>query len=149
MKTIKKRSSPKFEVFFPRNLAKTKKKKKKDLHLKLGLYSAGICRIYSCWLALDRFIIQRSNLDAWTSKSRWGTLNLDRRMLTLDGGCVFPRPPYNLSTDCPQAENRAIFWNLRLRGQSRELDLRGQRLQNVSSRPRTFLRTPSLTSNIQ
>ena len=43
-----------------------KKKKKKGLHRNLGLYSAGICRIYSCWLALDRFIIQRSNLDGRT-----------------------------------------------------------------------------------
>ena len=46
--------------------------------------------IYSCWLALDRFIIQGSNLDGWTSKSRWGTLNLDGET----------RPPYNLSADC-------------------------------------------------
>ena len=40
------------------------------------------------------------------------------------------------------AENRAIFEDLRLRGQGQELDLRGQGLQNVSSRPRTSLRTP-------
>ena len=60
----------KIEVFFPRNQVKIKQKK--GLHRNLGLYSAGIGRIYSCWLALVRFIIQRSNLDGWTSKSRWG-----------------------------------------------------------------------------
>ena len=38
---------------------------------------------------------------------------------------------------CPRAEDRAIFENLRLRGQ-------GQGLQNLSSRPRTSLRTPPL-----
>ena len=36
----------------------------------LVLYSARICRIYSCWLALFRLIIQRSNLDGGTPKSR-------------------------------------------------------------------------------
>ena len=72
MKAKKKRSSPKIEVFFPRNQVKTKKiKNKKGLHRNLGLYSVGICRIYLCWLATVRIIIQRSNLDGWTSKSRW------------------------------------------------------------------------------
>ena len=46
-------------------------------------------------LGLFRLIIQRSNLDGGTPKSRWGTLNLDGGTLTLDGGT---RPPYNLST---------------------------------------------------
>ena len=75
-------------MFFPRNQVKTKKKK-------LRLYSAGICRIYSCWLALFRLIIQRSNLDG-------GTLNLDGGTLTLDGGT---RPPYNLSTVSNHAQS--------------------------------------------
>ena len=55
---------------------------------------------------------------------------------------------------CPRAEDRAIFEDLRLRGQSQGqgLDLRGQGqgLQNVfsrtSSRPRTSSRTPPLQS---
>ena len=51
---------------------KSSEEQKKGLHRNLGLYSAGICRIHSCWLALDLFIIQRSNLDEWTSKPRWG-----------------------------------------------------------------------------
>ena len=38
---------------------------------------------------------------------------------------------------CPRAEDRAIFENLRLRGQ-------GQGLENVSARPRTSSRTPPL-----
>ena len=48
---------------------------KKGLHCNLGLYSAGICRIYSCWLALLRLVIQRSNLDGGTPKSWWGDAN--------------------------------------------------------------------------
>ena len=56
-------------MFFP---PKSGEDQKKGLHGNLGLSSAGICRIYSCWLALDCFIIQRSNLDGWMSKSRWG-----------------------------------------------------------------------------
>ena len=38
----------------------------------LVLYSAVICRIYSCCLALFRRIIQRSNIDGETPKPRWG-----------------------------------------------------------------------------
>ena len=72
----KKRSPPKFEVFLPRNQVKTKKK---GLHRSLGLYSAGICTVYSCWLAVFCLINQGSNLDG-------GTLNLDGEALTLDGG---------------------------------------------------------------
>ena len=47
---------------------------------------------------------------------------------------------------CPRAEDRPIFEDLRPRGQGQGLDLRvqGQELQNVSSRPRTSLRTPLL-----
>ena len=48
----------------------------------------------------------------------------------------FFRAIYKISTIqkrcCPRAEDRAIFEDLRSRGQ--RLDLRGQRLQNVSSR---------------
>ena len=40
--------------------------KKKGLYRNMGLYLAGIFRIYSCWLALFRLIIQRSNLDRGT-----------------------------------------------------------------------------------
>ena len=86
-KKTKKRSSPKIEVFFFRHLMKTKKK---GLHRNLGLYSARICRICSCWMALVCLIIQRSNLDGWTSKSRWGDAN---------SRWGDARPPYNLSTD--------------------------------------------------
>ena len=59
---------------FSWNQVKTKYKKKRSSpqYQNLGLYSAGICRIYLCWMALDRFIIQRSNFDGWTSKSWWG-----------------------------------------------------------------------------
>ena len=70
----------------------------KSLHRNLGLYSAGICRIYSCWLALDRFIIQRSNLDGGRLNLDGGTLNFDGGTLTLDGGARPPASPYNLST---------------------------------------------------
>ena len=49
---------------------------------------------------------------------------------------------------CPRAEDRPIFEDLRPQGQGQGLDLRGQGLQNVStrtsSRPRTFSRTPPL-----
>ena len=47
---------------------------------------------------------------------------------------------------CSRAKDREIFEDLRLRGQGQGLDLRsqGQGLQNVSSRPRTFSRTPPL-----
>ena len=65
--------SPQLKCFFPQNQVKTKKKR--SLHGNLGLYSAGICRIYSWRLALDRFIIKHSNLIGWTSKSRWGDAN--------------------------------------------------------------------------
>ena len=37
-------------------------------------------------LGIFCLIIQRSNLDERTPKSRWGTLNLDEGTLTLDGG---------------------------------------------------------------
>ena len=56
---IKKRSSPKIEE-------SGEDQKKKGLHRNLGLYLAGIFRIYSWWLALFRLIIQRSNLDRGT-----------------------------------------------------------------------------------
>ena len=89
----------KLKYFFPEIKRKPKKKeKRKRLHRNLGLYSAGICRIYSCCLALDRSIIRRSSLDGWTSKFQWGTLNLDGETLTLNGGRIPPRPSYNLST---------------------------------------------------
>ena len=79
----KKRSSPEIKVFF---FLKSCEDQKKGLHRNIGPLSAGICRIYSCWLALDCFIIQRSNLDG--------------RTLTLNGGGRVPmRPPNNLSTD--------------------------------------------------
>ena len=68
MKT-KKKVFPKIEVFFSR---KTGEDQKKYLDRNLGLYSAGVSRIYSCWLTLFRLFIQRSNLDGWTSKSWWG-----------------------------------------------------------------------------
>ena len=49
---------------------------------------------------------------------------------------------------CPRTEDRPIFEDLRPRGQGQGLDLRGQGLQNVSSRtssrPRMSLRTPPL-----
>ena len=50
---------------------KTNKTKKRSSQL----YLAEICWVYSCWLALVRLIIQRSNLVGWTSKSRWGDAN--------------------------------------------------------------------------
>ena len=43
---------------------------------------------------------------------------------------------------CPRAEDRAIFEDLRLRGQ-------GQGHQNVSSRPRTSSRTPPLQNEVK
>ena len=46
---------------------------------------------------------------------------------------------------CPRAEDRPIFEDLRHGGQDQRLDLRGQGLQNVSSRPRTSSRTPPLS----
>ena len=79
MKTKKKGLRRKL-VFFPRNQVKIKKKK--GLRGNLRLYLARIYRIYSCWLALFCLIIQRSNLDGWASKPRWGDAS-----------------PYNLSTD--------------------------------------------------
>ena len=67
---------------------------------------------------------------------------------------IFPRGFWRLPTKfqlfkkqcCPRAEDRAIFEDLRLRGQGQGLDLRGQGqgLQNVSSRPRTSSRAPPL-----
>ena len=82
----KKRSSPKIETFFS---SKSGEDQKNGLRRSFELYSAGICRIYSCWLAHFRLIMQRSNVDR-------GTLNLDGGTLTLDGGTC---PPYNLSTE--------------------------------------------------
>ena len=71
-------------------------KTKKSLHRKSGLFSAGLCGIYSFWLAFFRLIIQRSNLNGGTPKSRWGDAN--SRWGT--------RTPYNLSTD----DNRAVLF---------------------------------------
>ena len=65
----------------------------------LVLYSAGICRIYSCGLALFPLIIQRSNLNGGHLNPDEVTLNLDGEMPTLDGRTRPQRPPYNLSTD--------------------------------------------------
>ena len=87
MKTKKKeRSSPKIEAFF---FPKSGEDRKKGLHRNLELSSARICRIYSCWLVLDRFIVQRSYFDGWTSKSRWEDAK--------------SRPTYNLSTSYSDA----------------------------------------------
>ena len=67
----KKRSSPEIEVFF--FLTKLGEDQKKGLRRKLKCFFAKIgWRIRSFHL-----IIQRSNLDGETPKSRWGTLNLD------------------------------------------------------------------------
>ena len=44
----------------------------------------------------------------------------------------------------PRAEDRAIFEDLRPRGQGQGLDLRGQGLQNLTSMSRTSSRTPPL-----
>ena len=53
----------------------------------------------------------------------------------------------------PRAEDRPIFEGLRPRGQGQGLDLRGQELQNLSSRtssrPRTSSRTPPLVNTLQ
>ena len=53
---------------------------------------------------------------------------------------------------CSRAEDRPIFEHLRPRGQGQGLDLRGQGLQNVSSRtssrPRTSSRTPPLSLTV-
>ena len=46
---------------------------------------------------------------------------------------------FNDSKNSAQAENRAIFEDLRLRGQGQKLNLRGQGLQNVSSRTAPLL----------
>ena len=65
---------------------------------------------------------------------------------------IFFQAIYKISTSqkkcCPRAEDRAIFEDLRPRGQGQRLDLRGQGqgLQNVSSRPRTSSRTPPMTN---
>ena len=94
---------------------------------------AGICWIYSCWLAFDRFIIQRSNLDRWTSKSRWGDAKSRWGTLTPDGGT---RSPYNLSTRyrLPEVESRTQGSRPRPRTQ-----------KNPRPRPRTaFPRTDTL-----
>ena len=50
-------------------------------------------------LGLFCLIIQRSNLDGGTPKSRWGDAKSQwgGGTLTLDGGT---RPPYNLSAEC-------------------------------------------------
>ena len=77
----------KLTCFFPESRWRPKNK---GLHRNLGLYSAGICRIYLCWLALFRLIIQRSNLDGGTPKSRWGDAKSRWGTLTLDGGRVPP-----------------------------------------------------------
>ena len=65
--------------------------KKKGHHRDLGLHSAGVSGIYSCWRALFWLINQRWNLVG-------GTPNLDGGTLTLDGGKRPPRPRYNLNT---------------------------------------------------
>ena len=46
--------------------------KSEGLHRNWVLFSAKIGRIYSCWLALFRLIIQRSNFDGEMPNSRWG-----------------------------------------------------------------------------
>ena len=57
------------------------------------------------------------------------------------GFCSFPTKFQRLKKHCcPRAEDWAIFEDLRLRGQ-------GQGLENVSSRTRTFSRTPPLFIN--
>ena len=108
MKTKKKRSSPKLEEFFGQNLVKTirrrpKKKKKKRcsptvevLLLRNQFFPAIWYYIRPEFVGLFFLIIQRSNLDGGTPKSRWGTLNLNEGTLTLDGGTHVPlRPLYN------------------------------------------------------
>ena len=61
---------------------------------------------------------------------------------------VFQQNFNNSKIVLSSAEDRAIFEDLKLRGQNQGLDLRGQGcprgLQNVSSKPRTSLRTPPL-----
>ena len=74
----KKRSSPKIEVFSSKS---GEDPKSEGLHRNSELFSAKIGRIYLCWLALFRLIIQRSNFDGEMPNSRWGDAS-----------------PYNLST---------------------------------------------------
>ena len=86
MKTKKKRSSQKIEVFFRRNQVKTKKK---GLHRNLGLciFGRNLRFIRAGWL----LIVSSSSAQILMG----GRLNLDGGTLNLDGGT---RPPYNLST---------------------------------------------------
>ena len=90
-KTKKQGLRRKLKCFYQKSSEDQKNRIKiKGLHRNLALYSAEICRIYSCWLALHRFIIQRSNLGGWTSKSRWGDAKSRWGTLTLVGGRVPP-----------------------------------------------------------
>ena len=61
---------------------------KKGLHRNSGLYSAEISRMYLCWVAVFRLIIQCLNLDGGTPNLNGGMLNLDGGTLTLNGGHV-------------------------------------------------------------
>ena len=73
-KTKKKQKvfAQKWSVFSPKSEVKIKKKKRSLPQFRTIAYSAGICEICSFWLDLFRLIIQRSNLDEWTSKSQRG-----------------------------------------------------------------------------
>ena len=87
----KKRSSRKIKVFFPRNQVKTKKKVFTAIWDYTRPEFVGFIR--AGWLF--RLIIQRTNLDGWTSKSRWW----DAKSQWGDANSRWGmRPPYNLST---------------------------------------------------
>ena len=73
--------------------------KKKVFAANCDHFRQEISRMFKSWLAIFPLVIQRSNLDGRTPKSRWGDAKSrwGGRKLSM-GGRVPPRPPYNLGT---------------------------------------------------
>ena len=99
---------------------------------------------YFTWCVL--MIIDVSNKN---KINRWFVQNFFSGVFQLKTSSkIFFQAIYKISTIqkkcCPRAEDRAIFEDLRPRGQGLDLRGQGQGLQNVSSRPRTSSRTPHL-----
>ena len=86
VKSKKKRVSRKLKSLCPRNQVKTKKKKKKRSSPQFGTkFGRNLWDLFGMTGPVSP--------DQPALKSRWGTLNLDGGMLTIDGGRIPPRPP--------------------------------------------------------
>ena len=85
----------KVKGFCPQNRVKTKKNKKwKKIFTPIWNYIQPDFGIYSCWQPLFRLIRHPDAYSQW--RKRWNLVTKDAEISM--GGCIPPRPSFNLST---------------------------------------------------